>query len=494
VEGGAAPFALLDYDDAHAYGAAALADIESGRMPPWKPDPACRHFRDERLMPEDEKAVVRAWVEAGMPAGAVADVPPPPDVIPRAPDLVTRPPEVYTADPSRPDDYRCFPLDAEFAHDTFVAGTQVVPGDRRTVHHVLVFVVSPAQVQKLLDLDAQEDGPGYTCLGSPGVNSGGPIAGWVPGQQPTFFEPGVATLVPAGSRLVMQVHYNTLAAPPSPDRTEFQMFTQPEAPDLVTVTRGLANLEIRIPAGEPASTFMRDFTNRSDQEWLIGGTAPHMHVLGRHIRTDIVHADGSTTCLVDIPDWDFNWQQGYLLPPDARLTVKPGESLRLTCTYDNSPAHQPVVNGERQTPRDVTWGEGTLDEMCLNFVWLLEPYAPGVAQTCGDVGSCRSRCADPESAACALDCMSTDQACAQCVLPGLLRGSGCLVAPCGAQLQAASGCLRTCFVRALSGTGGLDDCLVAECPEQRDALYACVQPVLDSGACDPALQTCNIQR
>jgi hypothetical protein len=35
---------------------------------------------------------------------------------------------------------------------------------------------------------------------------------------------------------------------------------------------------------------------------------------------------------------------------------------------------------------------------------------------------------------------------------------------------------------------------VAECPEQRDALYACVQPVLDSGACDPALQTCNIQR
>jgi len=50
--------------------------------------------------------------------------------------------------------------------------------------------------------------------------------------------------------------------------------------------------------------------------------------------------------------------------------------LRLTCRYDNSPDNQPIVNGEQVAPRDVRWGEGTLDEMCLLYMTVEEDGEP----------------------------------------------------------------------------------------------------------------------
>jgi hypothetical protein len=57
----------------------------------------------------------------------------------------------------------------------------------------------------------------------------------------------------------------------------------------------------------------------------------------------------------------------------------------MTCVYDNSAAHQPVVNGVQQAPRDVAWGEGTLDEMCLTYAVVLVP--PALLSVVGNVGA-----------------------------------------------------------------------------------------------------------
>jgi len=52
------------------------------------------------------------------------------------------------------------------------------------------------------------------------------------------------------------------------------------------------------------------------------------------------------------------------------VKVNPGDSVTVTCEYDNSPEHQPLLLGQKITPRDVGWGEGTFDEMCLNYAWI----------------------------------------------------------------------------------------------------------------------------
>ena len=45
--------------------------------------------------------------------------------------------------------------------------------------------------------------------------------------------------------------------------------------------------------------------------------------------------------------------------------LEAGDSIEATCHYDNSPEHQPVVEGVKWQPRDITWGPGLEDEMCV---------------------------------------------------------------------------------------------------------------------------------
>ena len=94
----------------------------------------------------------------------------------------------------------------------------------------------------------------------------------------------------------------------------------------------------------------------------------HMHLLGKKIRLSVQRADGSNTCVEDVQDWDFNWQGSVDLVEPVRFD--PGDQVRADCEWDNTPERQPVVDGQRIEPRDVIWGEGTTDEMCLGLLYV----------------------------------------------------------------------------------------------------------------------------
>jgi hypothetical protein len=70
--------------------------------------------------------------------------------------------------------------------------------------------------------------------------------------------------------------------------------------------------------------------------------------------------------LLHIPAWDFHWQDAYFLQTPVAVTT--GDTLRISCTFDNSREGQPVVGGKQLAPRYVLWGEGTSDEMCLSVL------------------------------------------------------------------------------------------------------------------------------
>lgn len=90
----------------------------------------------------------------------------------------------------------------------------------------------------------------------------------------------------------------------------------------------------------------------------------HMHELGESQRTELQHADGTSSCLLDTPEWDFAWQGRYTFADP--ITFGPGDTLWMGCTWDNSPSNQPIIDGAVREPVDVEWGEGTSDEMCLS--------------------------------------------------------------------------------------------------------------------------------
>lgn len=487
--GGIGPFPLTSWDEVEPYGWAIADAVDRGVMPPWIADLECRPVEYDRVLSAEQRATVVAWMEAGFPEGDPADYRPP-DALPMprlgAPDLTLEPAEPYQPNALLDDDYRCLLLDHTFDRETFVTAYDVHPGARELVHHVLVYLIAPEDVAATEARDRSEPGPGYTCFGGVG-GSGGPVAGWVPGAVPAVYPEGSAAVIPAGGRLVMQVHYNTGGHSHTKDALPFdstalELWTLPngEAPRSRVDMIGVAQADFVLPAGEPRVEVTRSFTAPWTAEVI--GTAPHMHTLGVEIRGHIEHRTGEESCVVRIPDWDFHWQQFYLFDEAARIRVRPGDRFRMTCVYDNSQANQPYVDGRQIAPRDVRWGEGTLDEMCLIYLVVTTPYVVDDGSLCGAYDRCFRACPEGDSD-CFVGCVPVSgEDCADCVLGGL---APCVRTSCPLPGLTLFDCLDRCREDTLS-------CLVGECQTALDAVYDCVEPQVRSGACNDSLEGCGL--
>jgi hypothetical protein len=91
-----------------------------------------------------------------------------------------------------------------------------------------------------------------------------------------------------------------------------------------------------------------------------------MHMRGVDIRIDLNPGTPNARVLLHIPHWHFHWQDAYYL--EHPVAASPGDTIRVTCRFDNSGGAQPVVGGQQLAPRYVLWGEGTTDEMCLGLL------------------------------------------------------------------------------------------------------------------------------
>lgn len=508
-EGGIAPFVLDSYEAVSGMANLALMAMEAGTMPPWMPDDECRNFAHERRMSADEIASFRAWVEAGTPEGAPVEgggyvAPPPPSF---EPTHTAQLPGDYVPKTASEDDYRCFVLDVgdTFESARYLTASQVVPGSPQ-VHHVLVYALGPELRERVEAADAADEGPGYTCFGGPlpnAVEGGGmaagagglpnQLAGWVPGAVPNIAPEGSATRIDAGSFIVMQIHFSPLGGEPTADKTALQLELTDEVPQMLRLTRPLAILDIPIPAGEARVEHTHDFTNWGSEPIVVRGLTAHMHLLGVQLKASLVKAGGSAEqCMIDIPEWDFSWQQGYRLPEGEEVVIEPGDAVRLTCVYDNSAAHQPVVEGAQVAPRDVDWGEGTLDEMCLLYLDTVAPFEPpesGGASSCEGASECMAACGDEPTVDCVLSCESAGTSCQLCAVQA---GVGCGMTGCFLGAQDLTGCLTRCVTETVMLGGATGACMKAVCPDAYAHLDACSGEVLAEEACAEALHGCGL--
>ena len=88
-----------------------------------------------------------------------------------------------------------------------------------------------------------------------------------------------------------------------------------------------------------------------------------MHLLGRKMNVQMEPLSGPAQCLIDIQDWDFNWQGAYRFREP--VSIPTGTQFSLTAYYDNSSANPRNPN---DPPKAVSWGEETTDEMCIAFL------------------------------------------------------------------------------------------------------------------------------
>lgn len=379
VAGGIAPFALDDYATAKQNAYMMRLAVEKGTMPPWLPNDAGLPLRYSRkLRPEDHDLLLR-WIDGGAVEGDASappkhQVPAAETVEPPRPDLRLDPGTSYQPNESKSDDYRCFIVHDELPKDLYVQAAAIAPDQATIVHHVVVFEVPTAGVAKVRAKLGKDGKPGYDCFGGAGADADARVLmAWAPGAVPARFPPNTAVQMKAGSIVVMQVHYNLVNRQHGADRTTAVLEVLPSPPPQLAQIWPVADPQgLYIKAGDPAALqtiklevwLLQAYYQFPAGNMLLHGVAPHMHLRGKR---QTVSIDGGPL-LLEIPRWDFQWQLPYRFQNPVEL--RPQDTIVLECEYDNSAANQPLENGVRQPPRDLRWGEGTTDEMCLNFLYV----------------------------------------------------------------------------------------------------------------------------
>ena len=378
VEGGIGPFALTTYEEVRAARGAVEAAVVAKTMPPWPADNDCNDYLGNRSLDDEQIDLITRWVADGAPEGNPADAPVPVEdtsqTLSRI-DLELPIPEAYTPQ-NAPDDYRCFFVDWPVQETSYITGLGVEPGQRQIVHHVIAFVAKPDTLPEFQALDEADPGVGWTCYGGPGggPSSAGWVGAWVPGGEGADYPEGTGIEIPPGSKLIVQMHYNTSTAAAVPDQTKLLVRTDKSVEKKAAIMpftklTWVTQQTMTIPAhtSDVVHEVLADptpFVNiatggalPSNAPFTVYQGGVHMHTRGKSGSLRIVRA-GAEECLLDIPSWDFHWQGQYRLTSPTRF--EPGDQMHLKCSWDNPEMY------------DINWGEGTNDEMCLGTVYVSE--------------------------------------------------------------------------------------------------------------------------
>lgn len=376
-EGGPAPFSLERWSEVQPRAYRLVDAVSTGRMPPAQTNPDCRTFVGQRWLSPSDRDVFVQWAADGYQEGlpeqyetpAVVSEPAPVDLGP--PDIVAPLATPYTPNLGADgEDYAFVELDHVFAEETHVVASRIEPGLPDMLHHATVHLTD--EDGRMLVDDGDPEVSGFQAM----------IAGYAPGIQDLTLPEGAAFVVPAGAHLRIDLHYHARDSQdgeptPTDEGTEVRLWLMDEGESPVERADMEArwNAELDIEADDPESVQTAEVW-LTDEPMRIAYVAPHMHYRGVAARMEVLRTDGTRECLLDTPNYDFDWQLLHRLPPGDEVSLLGGEKLALTCVYDNSQENQPYFDGTQVRTTDLTFGPSSLDEMCTAVVVALYPLAP----------------------------------------------------------------------------------------------------------------------
>lgn len=355
--GGIAPYSVMDPAAAQARATLIAAYTRTRRMPPWLPSGKVE-FEGERRLTEEEIATIGAWAAAGAPLGDTTQLPPAPE-FPDGwqlgrPDLVVEMPEAFHLPANGDEVFRNFVLPVPFEGLRWVSAVELRVDNTRVVHHTMLMM---DQGRSARQADAADTLQGFDGMLLPGTVTMPPgfLLGWTPGALPGREQEGLAWPLRGGTDLVFQMHLRPTAQPESVRaRIGFHFTDTP--PEVMPAVVKLSSEVIDIPPGDSAYAITDAFRLPIDVDLL--AIYPHAHYLGKRIEATAELPDGSTRWLLDIPDWDFNWQDAYRYA--ERISLPAGTVLRMQIVYDNSTANP---RNPSNPPRRVVYGPRSTDEM-----------------------------------------------------------------------------------------------------------------------------------
>jgi hypothetical protein len=320
------------------------------------------------------------------------------------------------------DDYHCFLIDPAITSDVMMTSIQFFPKHAKYVHHAILFRAGAQDLSQLRKLD--NNGAGWTCFGGLGTSGGvgnfltSPwLSSWVPGRGIDIAPGGYGVPFKAGEEIVLQVHYNLLAATVGKipaDQSKIVMHAVPAHGSrlkALSVDLIFAPVELACPKGVVGalcdrSKSLQDLATRTStqsafesagldllcgqsafhplpkttstctrtisQNEMVIEAAPHMHLLGRSLKIILNPGTSSERILLNRPHYNFDDQSATILK--TPITLRKGDKVQVTCTFDPT-LRQLIPALKKLPPRYVTWGEGSSDEMCLGVLEVVKSVA-----------------------------------------------------------------------------------------------------------------------
>jgi hypothetical protein len=340
-----APMSLTSYEDARPWLRSIKQRVSARTMPPWGSDMAHGVFRnDPRLSDKDVNTIV-SWIDGGAPKGDMADMPKLPQFAEGwtigKPDMVFAMTEDFKIPATGAVEYQYIRIPVNLPEDRYFKAIEIKPGARAQVHHVIAFTQPSNEPTR----------PG----GALGPTN---IGGVTPNKPGVTFDPGVARLLRGHHDIILQMHYTTNGKE-AVDRTQVGIIFANEPPTKLAGGGMVLQPRFVIKAGD-ANAEVRGETEIK-QDTVMTNLTPHMHVRGKDMKYTAFYPDGTSEVLLNVPNYDFNWQITYELAKPKLLPK--GTKVEVVAHYDNS-------TGNKFNPdptQDVKWGDQTWEEMMIGF-------------------------------------------------------------------------------------------------------------------------------
>ncbi len=364
------PMNLTNYDEVKNWSTMIKYVTSIKYMPPWQADPEYSRFQEENFLSDEEIQNIAEWVDNGAPEGNPALAPPFPDYpdgsLLGTPDLVLEMSQTHVHPGNNRDSYMYFVLPSGLTEDKIIKAIEFRAGNTKIVHHALLF-------EDTEGIAAATDAttPEYGFEGFGGFDGGGELGvldqkqypGYVPGQKPIRYPLGIGQTLAAGADVVIQIHYAPGSVPET-DRSSVNIFFADEDEEIDRFVEDYIMLPLNLPGGFFSFFVAPEQVKEFHGTWTVQepislvGISPHMHLLGQDWTVYIEHQDGTTTNLISIPEWDFNWQGNYYF--NKFIIAQPGDVVHALATYDNTSENP---SNPSSPPKLISWGENTDDEM-----------------------------------------------------------------------------------------------------------------------------------
>ncbi len=394
--GSGAPFNLITYEDIVKKIHTVQLSINERLMPPWPADTSYSHFVGEKVLSENEIHLINRWIEAGFPIGDTNQIPQPPDfglnTEKKKPDFIIRMRQPFLIKGDNTDNFIMLKIPYEFPSDTFIRTIEIVPGNKKLVHHINAHLIqyfagAKKDNQKgvaYVNTELHDKISAYQLLSLPNDDGSYPlltpsVSNYLPGVEAVFYPPGIGGLKvkKQGAILLDNIHYG-----PSPidtsDQTTFNFYFSPTAPErplreFIIGTSGVS--PIIPPLVIPPHTVKKFISSyRVPEDISLLTINPHMHLLGIFFQAYVLLPDGDTLPLIRIKKWDFRWQYFYTFP--KILKIPAGSLIQMEGLFDNT-ENNPLV--PFHPPRTISERAGsmrTTDEM-FQLICTYLPYKPG---------------------------------------------------------------------------------------------------------------------